>query len=124
MATINEHSGVITVTSSATPNVFGAWQVLIVSALRDTTYTLLFVAPTEFSQGVDTYIDLGIGDPGSEVVIAAGLWMPNRSPSIYGDPYYSIGIPLSFRVGDRISARMQDEKAFTRTYGVDIRNFV
>ena len=124
MATVNEKSGPITVTSSGSSNVFGNWQVLIVSALRDTTWTLLYVSALSIPQGVDTYIDLGIGGSGSEVVIASGLWMPNGQVSNFGDPYYAISLPLRFQEGDRISARMQDDIADTRTYDVDIRNFV
>lgn len=123
MPTVNEHSGIIVVGNSGVDLVPGAW-VLLMTATLNTTWSLFYMAPIIFPSGTDVYMDIGIGEAGSEVIIANDIFFGIGATFDYNDSYHELGLPLGFSIGDKISARLKDGASFGVNYEVDLRNFV
>jgi len=124
MPTINEHSGLITISNSGTSLVPGAWGLLMTATL-DTSWSLLYIANTIFPVGQGlVYLDIGIGEAGSEVVIANDIFINRGTGSDYNDSYQELSLPLGFKIGDKISARVKDDRSTGVDYEIDLRNFV
>ena len=123
MPTLNENSGIITVGNSATPFVPGAWVQLIASAVRNSKWSLLYLAPSTFGSGFNVFIDLAIGAMSSEVIILNDAYMQIGAISDYNDSYHALALPLRFQLADRISARIKDNASFAVSYHVMLRNF-
>ena len=123
MPTINEHSGLITI-SNGTALVPGAWGLLMTATL-DTSWSLLYIAPTIFpsAQGLG-YLDIGIGEAGSEIVIANDIFINRAVYQDYNDSFQELSLPLGFKIGDKISARVKDDRSTSVDYEIDLRNFV
>lgn len=124
MATINEHSGLITISNSGTPLVPGAWGLLMTATLN-TGWSLLYIANIVFPAGENlVYLDIGIGEAGAEIIIANDIFI-NKGPSQdYNDSFTELGFPLRFQIGDKISARVKDDTNVAVDYELDLRNFV
>ena len=123
MPTVNERSAIITVGSGAGAYLVGAWAEVIASALRDTAWSLLYNAQSTLPGGTDLYIDLAIGESGSEVIILNDAHMPMSAVTDYNDSYQSLSLPLRFQEGDRISVRVKDESGSGKNYHFMLRNF-
>jgi len=124
MATINEHSGLITISNSGVSLVPGAWGLLMTATL-DTSWSLLYIANTIFPAGQGlAYLDIGIGEPGSEIAIANDIFINRGTGNDYNDSYQELSLPLGFEIGDKISARVKDDRSTGVNYEIDLRNFV
>jgi len=123
MPTLNEHSGIITVGNSGTPDVPGAWIELIASAVRDSVWSVIYLNPIQHPSGTEVYLDLAIGAMGSEVIILNDAYMQIGATTDFNDSYHFLGLPLRFQTGDRIIARIKDNQSFGVNYSVSIRNF-
>lgn len=126
MPTLNEHSGIIHVGNGGSPFVPGAWVPLIASAIRDSSWSILYLAPDValgIPSGTGVFIDLAIGAMGSEVIILNDAYMQIGATTDFNDSYHDLELPLRFQLGDRISARIKDNASFGVTYDVGLRNF-
>lgn len=122
MPTINEKSGLVTIGNSGVSLVPGAWVPLMTTTLN-TVWSLMYLAPITFPSGTEVYMDLAIGEIGSEVIIANDIYMQIGATTDYNDSYHPLSLPLRFQIGDKISARIKDNQAFGVSYEVDLRNF-
>jgi len=123
MPTLNEASAEILVGNSAMVFVEGAWTELIASAIRNTTWALIYVDPVT-PHGTEAYLDIGIGAMGVEVAILNDyLMFTNSGGGDYNDCYFCMSLPLQFTLGDRISARVKDGRTFGINYRTSIRIF-
>ncbi len=120
----NESSGVISVVGNSGLLVESAWTELVASAVRDTNWAQLFIAPIATHSG-NHYLDLAIGASGSEAIILRDFYLGTSSNGgDYNDVYFALSLPLKFTTGDRISARYKDEASgFAVTYKTEIRIF-
>lgn len=98
-----------------TPSTKGAWTELTSSCPRDTTLALIALVthPSSGSYSVYKSVDLGVGGSGSEAAVlsdvtirAADRVEPGVAPAL---------VPVAFKRGDRISARVA--AATANTYG-------
>ena len=123
MATLNEASAITLVGNGGVSLVEGNWIQLIASAVRNTEWAVIYVAPIA-GHHFEAYLDIGIGGSGSEVAILNDLYMPTSSNGgDYNDVYFCLCLPLQFTLGDRISARVKDTASFGINYETSIRIF-
>lgn len=101
--------GGTTVTSSATANTKGSWTQLDASTAFDASTLLLWIV-VQF-QDTLYLLDVGIGAPGSEQVIASNLLI-SQSVGVTSD----IILPIAIPAGSRIAIRSQDNFGSSSLY--------
>ena len=95
------------------------------TATLDTSWSLIYIAPTIFPVGQGLgYLDIGIGEAGSEVIIANDIFINRAIYFDYNDSFQELSLPLGFKIGDKISARVKDDRSTGVDYEIDLRNFV
>jgi len=107
------------ITGSATSNEVGAYVELLSAASNDAPSAGVIVTckvPVAATQG-DIFINIAIGDAGSEQDIISNLWLPSQQASEIGT--YVFNFPISVPSGVRISANLQGSTT-AKTYGVNL----
>jgi hypothetical protein len=102
-------SAVITVGSGGPFNQIGAWAVIVPTVEVTSTWSAYYMSPFNDPGGVGTTVnlDLGIGDPGSEVrKFRSHANFGGGNSLEFDDSYWSNYLPFTFRAGQTISARI------------------
>ena len=125
MATLNESSGIKTV-SSGSSSAEGSYVELIASTARATTWMSIYIGPDKSSSAAELpVLDIAFGASSSEVDQIPDVAAGGRSgpPSLSESTGSHVTIPFAVPASTRVSARIKEGNVSAIDYEVNIRLF-